>query len=68
MGSHLVTSRSGLILGIRMRKKHQHIFTLFTIRLLVDITPIISNTHVSMNLQYSMLLILIRLVVTSKKI
>jgi hypothetical protein len=27
MGSHLFTSRSGLNLGIRMRKKHQHIFT-----------------------------------------
>jgi hypothetical protein len=27
MGSHLFTSRSGLNLGIRMRKKQQHIFT-----------------------------------------
>jgi hypothetical protein len=29
MGSHLFTSWSGLNLGIRMRKKHQHIFTAF---------------------------------------
>jgi hypothetical protein len=27
MGSHLFTSRSGLNLGIRMRKKQRHIFT-----------------------------------------